>query len=304
MINIYWPHENRSGISDQLWCLNYIFLSHSIPYTISKRLDPISTNIVIENLDPHMAQYVRQFCAMHRQKIVLLPTEHFKRQNIWNQCEVNGLTLKTLERTAHSFYFRFEALRLLRGCFRAFISVGGAPDLMDYAEEFEIDQKFSLGFPFYESELFKPKTDGLSLYFSGAATRHRQSVIKNLKENGIDVRVETGFVDDSIRSRALLECGAVLNIPQDEKWHWFSVMRGLFALRHGKLIVNIGAKVPEGFTKYVVNLSSPNEFSVNDVYEAYKNLNASVGKSINLADCVSDSYAEQKRFLDYLDLSC
>ena len=82
MFNIYWPYKSTLSISDILLFLTQYFQKKNIPYTISDDLDPISHNIVIENINDDTVNKIISFCKKYNTKISLYVSEYIQESKI------------------------------------------------------------------------------------------------------------------------------------------------------------------------------------------------------------------------------
>jgi hypothetical protein len=290
MLNLYWPHPNINGISDQIAFLRQIANSFNMGFRVSPYLDRNSDNILIENFEKAHVDYITNFSRDNSTKLHLVCTE-FLDANENNTLEVNHQVLSG----KHFMNKRFENLFQLKDTFDSLISLWGNPSLETYANILNCSNAVNLSLwnnPFEPSQKAKFEFD---LYFAGQLTDLRLRKLEFLKEEGFKVFQETRFVADRERIRNVRNCRFVLNLVQDSTWKSFSTGRAYFALSNGKLVISDDSE-GEVHRPGVLNLSEIDRPSLLN-YDTSLFRGQEIAQMLGLTD---DGKSESERFMRYL----
>ena len=233
MLNFYWPYATVNSISDQVWFIRRLCSDHSIPFTISHQLDPISHNLVMENLNDESTNYIEWFCKKQALSVSVVVTEFLAPGPKKDDLYVNGELLQSDREYNPALHYRFYNLQKIKEYIHSFVSLGGQPQASSYCEIFGVAHWADFEVPdlrFLPAPVTGKRYD---LHFSGSLTSYRKDVLQNLEKAGFSVLVESRFVSEDIRRAQLSQCAFNLNIPQSTNWPWLSTMRVLFGVRHG-----------------------------------------------------------------------
>jgi hypothetical protein len=233
VLNLFWPYSTVNSISDQLWVLRRLCSDHSVPFTISHQLDPISHNLVLENLNEESVSYIEKFCRKHEILVSMIVTEFLQAGQGKDEIFVNGELLTGNREYNPQLRVRFENIRRISQHLYSFISLGGQPKAEDYCKAYGIARWADFELPmvsFYPAPILGKPFD---LYFSGTLTSYRTESLQRLEHAGLRLLVESRFVTEERRCAQLRQCAFNLNIPQSASWPWLSTMRVLFGMRNG-----------------------------------------------------------------------
>ena len=267
MINIFWPYENKNGITDQIFSLTDFFKRNGIKWQISKYLCTNCKNLAIENFDQLNSNYLINFCEIHKIKVTVLVTE-FLRKNNNNQYLINDI-LEPINiqksNNKNNLLNRVFYLKKIAPYIDSFISILNIPSLTEYHDFFGINNLYSIdiGFSSKNSSEIVPLYD---FYFSGALTDYRKDIIYDLSRK-YSVLTEKKFVSDHDRIINIAKCRYSLNIPQSESWKGDSLMRVLFSLRNNKLVISLNKnKIDmDELSKYIIEYDN---FLIKNYYKS------------------------------------
>ena len=233
MINLYWPYATTNSISDQVWFIRRLCADHSIPFTISHQLDPISHNLVLENLNDESTNYIEWFCNKHALPVSVVVTEFLAPGPGKDELYVNGELLHVSREYNPELRHRFDNLQKITRHIHSFVSLGGQPRAESYCDIFCVEHWADFEVPnvcFFPAPVAEKRYD---FHFSGSLTSHRTDVLQHLERTGFPLLVENRFVSEDMRRSQLSQCAFNLNIPQSVNWPWLSTMRVLFGARNG-----------------------------------------------------------------------
>jgi len=252
-------HEFRY-ISEQVEFLCSSMAKHGYVVRVSRRPNPRTLNVVIEGFSSHTAAAVSEFCRVNRKRVAVLLTEHL--DFVGGRVFFHGVEINSRDDYIRpdSKLQRFIALVTLRECVRGFLRLGDLPRLHGLHEMIPDVEVLSIPYPVMRTadrslrQLRSPVGKRFDFVFTGVLTTYRQRVLSGLSR---DFNVYVGREAVSRRRRDALNATGrlVLNIPQNERWSWISMMRVLAALRCRRATLAIGDFEPTLADSFCVRLT-------------------------------------------------
>lgn len=294
MLNLYWPYATINSISDQVWFIRRLCSDHSIPFTISHQLDPISHNLVLENLNDESTNYIVRFCTKYSLPVSLVVTEFLEPGPKKDELIVNGELLHVDREYNPALRHRFDNLKKIHGYIHSYISLGGQPCAASYCEIFSVGHWFDFEVPDLRFSPEPVSEKPYDLHFSGSMTIHRTEVLKNLERSGFSLLVESRFVSEEVRRAQLSQCAFNLNILQTTVWPWLSTMRVLFGARNGAFTAQTNQPPDVPLAEFVLHFTDRNS-----LYDAF---DKKCQRLKSLAQSSSATINAKSRFLEFLEL--
>lgn len=290
MLNLYWPHANINGISDQVTFLRKFANTFNIGFRISPYLDRNSENFLIENFELSHVNYIANFARDNSAKLHLVCTEFLEALTA-STFELNHQRLSR----KHQMNTRFENLSQLKGTFDSLISLWGNPSLETYADVLKCSNVVNLSLWNNSFEPSQETNYKYDMYFAGQLTESRLKKLEFLKEQGFDVFRESRFVPDRERIRHVQNCRFVLNLTQDSDWRGFSTGRAYFALSNGKLLVSDDSH-SQVHRPGVIKLNEIDLMTLHN-YDTSQFRGQEIAEMLGLTE---DGKSETERFMRYL----
>lgn len=294
MLNLYWPYATVNSISDQIWFIRRLCADHSIPFTISHQLDPISHNLVLENLNDESTNYIERFCNKHALLVSVVVTEFLAPGPGKDELYVNGELLHVSREYNPELRHRFDNLLKIARHIHSFVSLGGQPRAESYCEIFGIEHWADFEVPNVEFLPLPVAGKRYDLHFSGSLTSFRKDVLRNLEHTGFSLLVESRFVSEDIRRSQLSQCAFNLNIPQSMNWPWLSTMRVLFGVRNRAFTAQTTQPPDVPLAEFVLQFTDRNSL--------YDEFDKKCQHLKYLAQSSPVAPAAKSRFLEFLEL--
>lgn len=251
MFNIYWPYKSTLSISDILIFLTQSFQKKNIPYTISDELDPISHNIIIENINDDMVNKIILFCKKYDTKISLYVSEYIQKSKI------NGNIIPLYKDN----YYVEDITKRFKNIFRIKKYISSLITIMLDDESFETYKNYlqiSNCFNFVPDSNFKirlnDKNHKYDLFFFGSLNSYRNHEITKLQKD-YKIFYSESFLTNEQRYFYLKNSLAALHLPTHKQFQLTSPLRVYFAALFGKFTVcNISCLYTKAFTINTDNL--------------------------------------------------
>lgn len=294
MLNLYWPYANINSISDQIWFMRKLCSDHCIPFTVSHQLDPISHNLVLENIDNASSSYIEHFYKKYSLKVSVIATEFLTLGNCKDDLRVNGESLHLEREYNPQVRDRFVKLHEVQQYIHSFVSLGGQPNVENYAKFFHVDHFYDFEVPEFNFLPNKIEANKYDLYFSGSLTQYRKEIIEKLKDLGFTLLIENRFVCEDLRRKQLGKCIFNLNIPQSEDWTWISTMRVLFGMRYGAFTAEYSITRDDSIAEFIIPFSNRKS-----LYDSFENRFQSFGTTSNSR--LLNLSSEPSKFMNFIE---
>jgi len=250
MFNIYWPYKSILSISDILIFLTQYFQKKNIPFTISDDLDPISHNIVIENLNDETTNKIILFCKKYNTKISLYVSEYVQFS------KKNGDLYPAYK---DDYYIenitnRFKNILRIKKYISSLISIMLDDNSLESYKDYLQNSNF---FNFVPDSNFRLKLNNKNYeydtFFYGTVNTYRKNELINLKKK-YRVKAVDYFLTNELRSYYLKKSKTVLHINVDKYNKYSSPLRVYFAALNGKYTISDKSCI---FTKeFIIDISN------------------------------------------------
>lgn len=252
MFNIYWPYKSILSISDILIFLTQYFQKKNIPYTISDDLDPISHNIVIENINDEITNKIIMFCKKYNTKISLYVSEYVQAS------KKNSLLKPRYKRD----YYTENITKRFKNIFRIKNYISSLISIMLDDNSFESYKDFlqnSNSFNFVPDSNFKIRLNDkdyeYDLFFFGSLNSFRNHEIAILQKK-YKIYFSNIFLTNEQRSFYLKNSSAALHISACKEARLTSPLRVYFAALCGKYTIsNYSCSYTKDFIKNITDIS-------------------------------------------------
>lgn len=257
-INLWIEDDVLVSVIDQVSFMSRLFEQLNFEFRTSNTLDPLATNICIENFNATTNRRLREFNEKHKKRVGIILTEHID-MHPFDGVKVYGRSLSenndyidrnTIQRR---LTFLFDALEYSFGVF----TLGDEPELQNFEIMVPGLQKFIFPYPrLYPQKTNSRKVNKSSKFlFSGTKTKYREQVLKKLETAGLNVTNNFKLLPENERKQLLDVHDCMLNIPQFNDWKWISPMRVMAGLDAGLPSLSIGTSDTTSISKVVPQVS-------------------------------------------------
>ena len=250
MFNIFWPHKNKLSISDIVIFLSDHFNRNKIPHTISEILDPISHNIIIDNLCSGLSLEIEDFCNKYNTKVTIYVSEYAS----YNPAGFLSPLYSNNYYADQFFEVRMSSLKKISCFCSSLVSIMLDMRSINSYKKFLGISNFYNFVPESNFTLRLGNSYTYDLSFMGTLTDSRKKFLEKLSKKNYNILFSNSFVDNEQRALFLKKSAAQLHIPVERYSKATSPLRVYFGAINGKFTVS---SLSCEFTKdFIIDLGS------------------------------------------------
>ncbi len=232
-------------VIDQVEFILAIFKQNNYLISVSNDFKDDALNVLIEcfdaaHEDSSQTERVINYCKKNNKKVSVIMTEHI--DYIDRRVYAYSVPINDIDATHYNPFIKKRILSILAisPYIRHIFTLGEFPKLKNFRE---MSGKAPIIIPYPRIEKVYDKHDPeYDLVFSGKDTEYRSEIIDRIEKMSFSIKSNAyqNILTRKKRNKLISKAKINLNIPQDKKWEYPSLLRIILALSLGKITISIG----------------------------------------------------------------